>query len=1178
MLARYSGTWPFRRSLRVGVGSRPEVLRLASELVGLTAALATIIEPFAPAGRGELRLGVPESAKGPVAAALAARHSGPTLLLAPTPSRSQALHDELALFLEDVELARLPERESLPYEFTRDDPVLGIERGRALNAMQRAGRALVIASWSALAQYIAAPGGGGQAVIIAAGDTAEPSALLSRLEAIGYVGQPLADAPGTIARRGGLIDVFPVAAESPFRLEFFGNEVESIRPINLSTQRSIGRVDAITISPAATGTREAHAAARTLHDTLSGETEAADTIREQLEIIAAGGRTDYEGFFEPLLYRTTALDYFAPDGLVLFDDAEEGRAALDHQLEAEARTREELEQRGAIPFGLPPLRASAGDLLATLATHRKAHLQRFGAEELGARRLPLQATPSFAGKLKPLIQQAGRWAHDGKAVVLASQQALRLADLLDEEGIGANLVRRLGEAPAPGTITLLPISISGGFTLDDRLIVVTDSEIFGFRKRRRPTRTRQGVRADLVSTLEIGDYLVHADHGIARYAGLVRRTVDGIEREYLELQYAENDRLYVPADGLDAVSRYIGPTDHPPALTRLGSQDWARARRRVKAAVVELAQELLELYARREVAQGHAFAPDGPWQMEMEAAFPFVETPDQLEAISEVKTDMERVRPMDRLICGDVGYGKTEVAVRAAFKAVADGRQVAVLVPTTVLAEQHGNTFRERVAGFPVRVEVLSRFRSEHEQRSIIAGIATGEVDIAIGTHRLLQKDVTFKDLGLVVIDEEQRFGVSHKERLKQMRAEVDSLTLSATPIPRTLQMSLVGIRDMSTVMSPPEERLPIRTYVLQWDDEIIREAIDREMQRGGQVYFVHNRVHNIERIVSRIRDIVPDARIVVGHGQMPEEQLERVMLEFGAGDHDILVCTTIIESGLDIPNVNTIIINDADRLGLAQLYQLRGRVGRGANRAYAYLLYEKDRTMSEPAQKRLEAVFEATELGAGFQIALRDLEIRGAGNVLGNEQSGHIAAVGFEMYSRLVAEAVAALKQVVAPGAPQAPAPLPPVPSVDLPLSAHIPTQYVEDIHARLSVYQHVADIDSPEGVAEMQAELADRFGPVPRSVENLLYVSLVKSMARRARVESIKTDEHMFHLRLRGGTSPELRARIEALGQPGILVGPNQVRLDRLSAGTNWMPFLVRVLRAMLPPEAASASAASA
>jgi transcription-repair coupling factor (superfamily II helicase) len=552
--------------------------------------------------------------------------------------------------------------------------------------------------------------------------------------------------------------------------------------------------------------------------------------------------------------------------------------------------------------------------------------------------------------------------------------------------------------------------------------------------------------------------------------------------------------------------------------------------------------------------------------MEMEASFPFVETNDQLAAIAEVKADMERPRPMDRLICGDVGYGKTEVAVRAAFKAVMDGKQVAVLVPTTVLAEQHGETFRERTAGFPVRVEVLSRFRSAEEQRRILHDLAAGEVDIVVGTHRLLQKDVVFKDLGLVIIDEEQRFGVSHKERLRQMRAEVDTLTLSATPIPRTLQMSLVGIRDMSTIMTPPEERQPIRTYVMTWDDEILREAIERELQRGGQVFFVHNRVQNIERVARRVMELVPEARVTIGHGQMPEEQLERVMLEFQAGEHDVLVCTTIIESGLDIPNANTIIINEANRLGLAQLYQLRGRVGRSANRAYAYLLYDKDRALSEAAQRRLEAIFEASELGAGFQLALRDLEIRGAGNVLGTEQSGHIAEVGFELYTKLVAEAVAALKRGMGDEVPAAVAPEPPPPVVDLPVSAHIPESYVGDVHARLNLYQRMAQLQSAEAVAEMHDELRDRFGPLPLAVENLLYVALIRNLAKRAGVEAIKTDEQMFHLYVRGGTTPDLRARVERLGLRNlVLVGPKQVRVDRVGAGEGWMPLLARILRAM-------------
>ncbi|MGI8925604.1 MAG: transcription-repair coupling factor [Tepidiformaceae bacterium] len=1132
----------------------------------MTAAIADVLLPSFRGEGGPLRLGVPETAKPAVAAAFAARGTGPTLLLTATPARSLGLSDEVALFLEDVPLARLPEREQLPYEMARRDDGAALERARALAILRGAERGLVVASWAAISERGAGPQLQAAGIDVAIGSGEGPTSLTAALERAGYEVAPVADRQAAAARRGGIVDVFPAGADSPFRIEFFGPEVESIRQVDLGSQRSTGRVERLHLPPAATGTREAHEAARALHDRLAADGEGAETVLEQLELVAEGNRSEYESFLEPLLYESTALDHLAPGTAVLFDDAEEGQLALERLLEHQGRARQEQEERGAIPRGLPPLNAPA-DVVAEVVAARAVvvHLQRFGTEELGARRLPLRATPTFAGKLKPLALQAAAWAREGSAVVVASQQALRLAELMEQEGIAVRLTRRADEAPRPGEIVLVPLALGGGFIVEGRLVVVSDAEVFGFRKRRRPTRGRAGLRSDLVSTLEAGDYLVHADHGIARYGGLVRRTVDGAEREYLELLYAEGDKLYVPADQLESVNRYVGPADHPPALTRLGSQEWARAKRRVKHAVAEMAHELLELYAQREAAEGHAFAPDSAWQMEMEAAFPFVETADQLEAIGEVKGDMERPRPMDRLICGDVGYGKTEVAVRAAFKAVTDGRQVAVLVPTTVLAEQHGNTFRERTAGFPVRVEVLSRFRSDQQQRAIVADIASGAVDIAIGTHRLLQRDVQFKELGLVVIDEEQRFGVAHKERLKRMRAEVDVLTLSATPIPRTLQMSLAGIRDMSTVMTPPEERQPIRTYVLQWDDEILREAIEREVQRNGQVYFVHNRVHNIERIVHRLREVVPDCSIAIGHGQMPEDQLERVMTEFAAGEHDVLVCTTIIESGLDIPNANTIVINNADQLGLAQLYQLRGRVGRSAHRAYAYLLYDKDRAMSEPAQKRLEAVFEANELGAGFQIALRDLEIRGAGNVLGAEQSGHIAAVGFDMYSKLVAEAVSAIKAAVRPGEGPARPPLSPVPPVDLPLSAHIPESYIDDIHARLALYQRMAGIESPEGVAEMQEELRDRFGSVPIAVEQLLYVALVKSMAQRARVQSIKTAEHMFHIRVASGVTPAQRAAVEALREPGLLLGPNQVRIDRVTVAEHWQQVVVRVLRAM-------------
>ena len=1140
---------------------------MAGELAGLTQALAGVVQTQS-GGTNEapVRFGVPENARPAVIASIAERAPAATLVMVPFAARAQALLDELTLYTR-VPVHRLPESDRLPYEFARDDGFARSARATALAALREEAPAIVVASWVAFSEHCAGPGRFQEAVDLSPGTRLNPTDLVARLEQAGYDVDAVADRPGTVARHGGVVDAFPAGGERPARIEFFGDEVESIRLVDLSSQRSVGRVEHFSLPPAATGMRAARKAAARLIQQVEANGDEAEAVTEQLQLIADGLRTDYESFFELLLFDSTAADHCSPNLTLISEDDTAGRETLATHLDHQERARTEQEARGAIPTGLPGLNVDGPAVSNYLAGIKRSFtVDRFGDEKFGTHRLPIAVTPGFAGKLKTLVQQCIAWTHQGRAVVIASQQALRIADLIEEDGHTPRLLRSLDVEPESGVVTLVPVATAGGFRLEESPILVTDTEIFGFRKRRRPLSNRKTIASDLLATLEVGSYLVHADHGIGRFAGMVKRVTDGVEREYLELNYAERDRLYVPADQLDSISPYIGPTDRPPSLTRLGSQDWTRTKRRVRQAVLEMAQDLIELYAKREVARGHAFGDDHPWQMEMEAAFPFVETSDQLVAIAEVKADMQNPRPMDRLICGDVGFGKTEVAVRAAFKSVMAGKQVAVLVPTTVLAEQHGQTFRERTAGFPVRVEVLSRFRSEEEQREIVRDVARGEVDIAVGTHRLVQNDVSFKDLGLVIIDEEQRFGVSHKERLKKMREEVDVLTLSATPIPRTLQMSLAGIRDMSTVMTPPEERLPIRTYVTEWDDEIVREAIERELERGGQVYFVHNRVHGIERIVARLRDLVPEARMTVGHGQMPEAQLERVMTEFAAGDHDVLVCTTIIESGLDIPNVNTIIINDANRLGLAQLYQLRGRVGRAANRAYAYLLYDRDRAIGETAQKRLEAVFEATELGAGFQIALRDLEIRGAGNVLGSAQSGHIASVGFEMYSKLVAEAVTAVKQVMRPDESPKEPPLPPSPTLDLPLSAHVPESYIPDMHQRLAVYQRVAQIEDAAGVASMQEELRDRYGPVPPAIEHLLYVALLRSLARRARIESIMTTATTFHIKVRGGVLESQREKVEALRLAGVRVGPEQVRIERIEAGEAWMTLLVRIVRTMM------------
>ncbi|NTU79117.1 MAG: transcription-repair coupling factor, partial [Chloroflexales bacterium] len=681
-----------------------------------------------------------------------------------------------------------------------------------------------------------------------------------------------------------------------------------------------------------------------------------------------------------------------------------------------------------------------------------------------------------------------------------------------------------------------------------------------------------------------------------------------IEREYLVLRYAAGDKIYVPVDQVDRVTRYIGAGDGSPTLTRLGTQDWERAKRKARAAVQDLAEDLLNLYAQRQMKHGHAFTADNEWQRELEGAFPYIETDDQLRAIGEVKLDMEQAVPMDRLICGDVGFGKTEVALRAAFKALQDGKQVAVLVPTTVLAQQHYDTFTRRMAAFPVTVQMLSRFRSPKEQDAITADLAKGKIDIVIGTHRLLSKDVRFKDLGLVVVDEEQRFGVRHKERLKQLRAEVDVLTLTATPIPRTLHMAMAGIRDLSVIDTPPEDRVPIKTYVLPYDEKLIREAILREIEREGQIYFVHNRIHSIYHVANRLKSLVPEARIGVGHGQLEERELERVMFDFFEGSYDVLVCTTIIESGLDVPNSNTIIIDDATNFGLAQLYQLRGRVGRSANRAYAYLLYRQEKPMTEEAQARLEAIQEATELGAGFRVAMRDLEIRGAGNLLGAEQSGHIAAVGFDLYSRLLEQAVKQLKASVdhmtrrqgehtarRQGGPasgegdgeavtrppghqvslaEAASKLvinekilvSPLVTLDLPLTAYLPMGYVTDERVRLAMYQRMVEAQTVEEVRELRKELQDRFGPPPEEAMHLLTWLQIKALALQAGVSSVVTAGDEFVIRL-PILEPQARERLRRrFGRDdSVKMGPQFVRLNRRALDGAWSEKLMGVLEVL-------------
>jgi len=1108
-----------------------------------------------------LTLGVGDGAKAATVAALASEWPGPVLVITARADRAEALAEETGAWLGETERVLLyPERDALPYERLAPSFDVVRDRLRAITELRDGERRVIFAPALAIAQRTLSPDEAQSSLQrLRAGERVEIESLVRQLATLGYSVEPLVTEAGQVSRRGGIIDLFPPGLELPVRLELMGNEIESLREFDPATQRSVRRVEDVELGPAREFTTEVGDRLAELDlDHLTRE--ARERFEEELTQLRSGQSFLGEQFYVPFLARSTLLDHATQETLLIVDESVDIEGVIDEAHQEAATARAELEERGEIPHRLPSPLEAWTDLAGAIERSPKVvRLSRWATEESGADvRLPFAGPTAYGGQLRKLVLATIEETRAGRQLIIVSQQAQRLAELFGEEDTPVTV--RLGAGEALGRLTLVQGSLAEGWRFGEdgsELTLLTDTEIFGFVKQRRATPRRTINREAFLAELVPGAFVVHIDHGIARFAGVIRKSVDGYEREYLELHYAEGDKLFVPTDQLDRVSRYIGPSDREPRPTRLASGEWQRAKQRVRKAVQALARDLLALYAAREVLTGQAHSPDTPWQMELEASFPYIETPDQAAAIAAVKQDMESRRPMDRLVCGDVGYGKTEVAVRAAFKAVMDAQQVALLVPTTVLAQQHFQTFRERLGAFPVRVEMLSRFRSDAEQRQIVEELAAGTVDIIIGTHRLLQKDVSFKDLGLVVIDEEQRFGVAHKEHLKKMRREVDVLTLSATPIPRTLYMALGALRDMSTMETPPEERLPIKTYVSEFDDRLVREVVLREMERGGQIYFVHNRVHNIDMIAGKLQNIVPEARISIGHGQMDEHQLELAMREFVEGKSDVLVCTTIIESGLDIPNVNTIVINQADKLGLGQLYQLRGRVGRGAHRAYAYLFYDRKARLTETAKQRLQSIFEATELGAGFQIALRDLEIRGAGNLLGAEQSGFMAAIGFDLYVKLLSGAVEHIRAVMR-GEPPPPAEDAAGVTIDLPLSAHLPPSYVPDLNARLALYQRLSAAADPKEVSAIGHEMVDRFGEPPAAARSLFYVVSLRAIAAQAQIQSIATEAGVAVVRMREGeTLP--RESLEATVLKGVQVGRAALRVE---LGEGWRERLRRTI----------------
>jgi transcription-repair coupling factor (superfamily II helicase) len=1117
----------------------------------------------------------------PLLGAAFARERGRTVLMVTATEReAEDLTAALTSLLDPAAVAAFPAWETLPHErlSPRSDTV-----GQRLAVLRRLAHGdpddpaagplkVVVAPVRAVLQPIVSGLGDLEPVRLRPQDEAELDDVVRGLVEAGYDRVDLVEKRGEIAVRGGILDVFPSTEEHPLRVEFWGDQVEEIRYFKAADQRSLEvAADGLWAPPC----RELPLteSVRERAKDLAGEHPA---LAEVLDQIADGAAVEGMEAFAPVLAdgMELLLDVLPEGSSVVICDPERirtraaelvstgqefleaswvnaaagGEAPIDLG-GAAYRSLEEVRDH-ASGLGLPwrtitpfvsGLGVGAGNGGNAGTRTRREYSDATGEmtevgeviDELdsGALRIGARAAESYRGDTQRVMADVKGWIHEGWRVVLVTEghgPAERLAEVVREEGLGAK-VTDLDGPPEPSLVHVSCGRLDHGFVWDAvKLAVLTETDLSGQKSstkdmRRMPSRRRGGIDP---LRLTVGDYIVHEQHGVGRYVEMASRTVQGATREYLIIEYAKGDRLFVPTDQLEEVTRYVG--GEAPSLHRLGGAEWQKQKGRARKAVRQIAGELIRLYSARQASPGHPFAPDTPWQRELEDAFPYVETPDQLGAIDEVKSDMEKPVPMDRLICGDVGYGKTEIAVRAAFKAVQDGRQVGVLVPTTLLVQQHLSTFAERFAAFPVVIKPISRFQTAGEVAETLRGLADGTVDLVIGTHRLLSPETRFKELGLVIIDEEQRFGVEHKERLKEMRTQVDVLAMSATPIPRSLEMGLSGIREMSTILTPPEERHPVLTFVGPYDDKQIAAAIRREMLREGQVFFVHNRVRSIDKVAKHLAELVPEARVAVAHGQMNEHQLEKIMVDFWEKEYDVLVATTIVESGLDIPNANTLIVDRADMYGLSQLHQLRGRVGRGRERAYSYFLYPPEAPLTETAHERLATIAQHTEMGAGMFVAMKDLEIRGSGNVLGAEQSGHIAGVGFDLYVRMVGEAVRELRD-------DGPAETPEV-KVELPVDAHIPHEYVPGERLRLEAYRRIAGIQDSAEIEAVREELADRFGPLPVPVLNLLEVARFRALARKGGLTDVTLQGN--HIRFSPVRLPESRTvRLQRLYPKSII-----------------------------------------
>lgn len=1010
-----------------------------------------VIEALRKGKREQLLYGLTGSCKTFIQAAIAEALQINCIIVTHQAAQAEQTFADLQAFLPGDRVFYFPAQDIMPYAVDARSQEIIARRLAVLERLNSGKISVVVAPVEALlSKLMPCNEFAERSIQLQIGGQVNRDALLKMLVDYGYERVDQVEGTGQFAARGGILDIFPLNREHPVRMELFGDDIDSLREFTVANQRSNESLESIVILPA----------------------------KESL----------------PSKLYSTLFDYTSSDTLIY--------------LEEPARLRETVVQFHKEHTEVKRLIVPWDRILDTARARRVHYVTLLPQNVAGAQideitGFTAKTIASFHKQIPLLIEELRHWNEQEFQVLISTttiERAKAMQDLLLEQGLVSQVWTRKPKDLSSAGIHIFPAFLSAGFELPAAgLVWLTEGDVFGKQKKKRIFRAASGEAILHFRDLKIGDYVVHVNHGIGKYVGVETLIVDGMHKDYFLLRYAGDDKLYIPTDQVHLLQKYIGTEGAPPKLHKLGGAEWGKQKSRAKASVQELAQELIRLYAERQALEGYAFGPDTPWQKEFEDAFPYEETPDQLKAIEEIKRDMENHKSMDRLLCGDVGFGKTEVAMRAAFKAVMDGKQVAVLVPTTILAQQHHQSFTKRMQGFPVNIDMISRFRTEKEQQETLIKVAAGQIDILIGTHRMIQSDLAFKDLGLLIVDEEQRFGVMQKERLKSWQKNVDVLTLTATPIPRTLHMSLVGVRDMSILETPPEDRYPVQTYVLEFNPAVVREALRREMQRGGQVYFVYNRVQTIDKAMQLVQELFPEAKVVVGHGQMSEDRLEKVMVSFYEGESDVLVSTSIVENGLDIPNVNTLIVYDADHFGLSQLYQLRGRVGRSDRLAYAYFTYRKDKILTEVAEKRLQAIKEFTELGAGFKIAMRDLEIRGAGNLLGAEQSGLMMNVGFEMYCRLLEEAVNEVKHV--PSKPPIPEP-----TIDIAVEAYIADTYIGDGMQKIEMYQRIAQTRSDEEMCEIYDEMIDRFGDMPQAVHNLLMVARIRNLARRLAMQSVQ------------------------------------------------------------------------